>query len=226
LGAILGRAQLIRLGLRNKRGESGDRKDELLQKELEIIEQAATNGASTIKKIQEFSRSKTEDSLFVLLNVNEVMQGAVELIKTKIKDEAEEKGIPIQVRMIQGEVCYVMGNPAELKEVLFNILLNSIDAMHQGGTISLQTKRENGTVSIEVSDEGRGSSSAVRHRIFDPFFTTKGIQRSGLGLSISYAIIQRHLGEIQVESQEGIGSTFMIKLPIAKVGELLKEERE
>jgi len=128
--------------------------------------------------------------------------------------------------MVQDEVCYVMGNPVELKEVLFNIVLNSIDAMHQGGTISLQTKRENGTVSIKISDEGIGIPSTVRHRVFDPFFTTKGIQRSGLGLSISYGIIQRHRGDIQVESQEGIGSTFVIKLPIAKMGELFKGEGE
>ena len=226
LGAILGRAQLVRLGLKNMKSESGERRDERLQKELEIIEQAAASGAHTIKKVQEFSRPKTDDSLFVLLNVNELMQGTVELIKTKIKDEAEEKGIPIQVRMSQGEVCYVMGNPVELKEVLFNIVLNSIDAMHQGGTISLQTKRENGTVSIKISDEGIGIPSTVRHRVFDPFFTTKGIQRSGLGLSISYGIIQRHRGDIQVESQEGIGSTFVIKLPIAKMGELFKGEGE
>ena len=90
-------------------------------------------------------------------------EGTVELIKTKIKDEAEEKGIPIQVRMVQGEVCYVMGNPVELKEVLFNIVLNSIDAMHQGGTISLQTRRENGTVSIKVSDEGIGIQIGRAH---------------------------------------------------------------
>jgi len=219
LGAILGRAQLIQLGLMRKEGNPGGVFSETIQKELGIIEQAAKNGASTIKKIQEFSRP-TNESLFVLLNVNELLGGVIELAKTKIKDEAEAKGVLIQVRVSNGEVCWVMGNPGELQGVLLNIVLNSIEAMPKGGTITFKTKRANGYVFIEVSDDGIGIPEPIRHRVFDPFFTTKGVQRSGLGLSISYGIIHRHHGEIQMESQEGIGTTFMIKLPIAKVGEL------
>ena len=221
LGAILGRAQLIQLGLMKKKGDPTQISNETMQKELKIIEHAAKDGAHTIRKIQEFSRRKTKESLFELLNVNELLEGGIELAKTKIKDEAEEKGIPIQVQTIKDGACWVMGNPNELQEVLLNIVLNSIDAMPKGGTITFKTKRMNGYISIEVSDDGIGIPEPIRHRIFDPFFTTKGVQRSGLGLSISYGIIHRHHGEIQVESQEGAGTTFMIKLPIAKVGELL-----
>jgi PAS domain S-box-containing protein len=220
LGAILGRAQLIQLGLMRKKRDCGEIFDETIHKELGIIEQAAKDGAHTIKKIQEFSRPKTDETLFALLNVNELLEEAIELMKTKIKDEAEEKGIQIQVQTIKGEVCWVMGNSDELQEVLLNLVLNSIDAMPKGGTITFKTKRVNGYVFIEVSDDGIGIPEPILHRVFDPFFTTKGVQRSGLGLSISYGIIHRHQGEIQVESQEGIGTTFMIKLPIAKVGEL------
>ena len=221
LGAILGRVQLIQLGLIRKKSESGGISDDTVQKELGIIEQAVTDGAHTIKKIQEFSHPKTDESLFVLLNVNELIEGTLELVKTKIKDEAEEKGIPINVQTVKDDVCWVMGNLGELRKVFLNIFLNSIDAMPKGGTITFKARRVNGTVSIEVSDDGIGIPESIRHRIFDPFFTTKGVQRSGLGLSICYGIIQRHHGEIKVESQEGIGSTFMIKLPLAKAGELL-----
>jgi signal transduction histidine kinase len=122
--------------------------------------------------------------------------------------------------MIPGDLFWVMGNPAKLREVLLNVVLNSIDALPQGGTITLGARRIDGYASIEVSDNGIGIPSSIKHRIFDPFFTTKGVRRSGLGLSISYEIIQRHHGEIQVESQEGIGTTFMIQLPIVKHGEL------
>jgi PAS domain S-box-containing protein len=217
LGAILGRAQLIQLGLMKKVGDPTQISNDTIQKEIKIIEQAARDGAHTIKEIQEFSRPKTKESLFPLLNINELLEGVIELAKTKIKDEAEEQGIPIQVRVIEGEVCWVTGNPNELQEVILNIVLNSIDAMPKGGTITFKTAKMNGYVSIEVSDDGIGIPEPIRHRIFDPFFTTKGAQRSGLGLSISYGVIHRHHGEIQVESQEGIGTTFMIKLPIAKV---------
>lgn len=174
------------------------------------------DGAHTIKKIQEFTRSKTDGSKFVSLNVNEIIDGAIELAKTKVKDEAEAKGIQIEVRTIKGEVPPVMGNPSELREVMLNLLINSIDAMPEGGTVTLRTGQENGHVFIEASDNGIGMPETIRHRIFDPFFTTKGVQRSGLGLSVSYGIIRRHSGEIQVKSQEGTGTTFMIKLPVAK----------
>jgi signal transduction histidine kinase len=216
LGAILGRVQLIKLGLMKGRGESGRISDETIEQELEIIEQASMDGAHTIQKIQEFTRSKKDESQFISVDVNEMIDKAIELVKTKIKDEAEAKGIQIEVRTIKGEVPQVMGNPSELREVLLNILINSIDAMPEGGTVTFKTGEENDHVFIEASDNGTGIPETIRHRIFDPFFTTKGVRRSGLGLSVSYGIIRRHSGEIQVKSQEGAGTTFMIKLPAAK----------
>ena len=209
LGAILGRVQLIKLGLRRM-------SDEVVQNELGIIEQAAMDGAYTIKKLQEFTRPKTDASKFVLLDVNEIIDGATELVKTKIKDEAEAKGVQIEVHTVKNKVPPVMGNPIELREVFLNIILNSIDAMPEGGRITFKTGHEDSYVSIEASDEGIGMPEHIRQRVFDPFFTTKGVQRSGLGLSISYGIIHRHHGEIEVKSQEGMGTTFLIKLPIAE----------
>jgi PAS domain S-box-containing protein len=216
LGAILGRVQLIKLGLMKGRGESGGISDETFQQELEIIAQASMDGAHTIRKIQEFTRSKTDGSEFISVDVNEVIEGAIELAKTKIKDEAEAKGIQIEVRTIKGEVPQVMGNASELREVLLNLLINSIDGLPKGGTVTFRTGEGNGRVFIEASDNGTGIPETVRNRIFDPFFTTKGVQRSGLGLSVSYGIIRRHNGEIQVKRQEGIGTSFMIRLPVAK----------
>jgi len=210
LGAILGRVQLIKLRWRKM-------SDEVVQNELGIIEQAAMDGAHTIKKLQEFTRPKTDASKFVLLDVNEIINGATELVKTKIKDEAEAKGVQIEVHTVQNKVPPVIGNPIELREVLLNIILNSIDAMPEGGRITFKTGHRDSYVSIEVTDEGIGIPEHIRQRVFDPFFTTKGVQRSGLGLSISYGIIHRHHGGIEVKSQEGMGTTFMIKLPIAEV---------
>ena len=223
LGAILGRVQLINLNLMKREGESEVLFNETVQKGLEIIEQAALDGAHTVKKIQEFTREKGDEFLFVPVDMNEMVEGAIELMRTKIKDEADEKGIPIKVQTIHGKISPVMGNPTELREVLVNLILNSIDAMSEGGTITFKTGMENGHVSTEVIDDGTGMPESVRKRIFDPFFTTKGVQRSGLGLSISYGIIHRHHGEIQVESREGVGTTFRIDLPVTREG---KERRE
>ena len=226
LGAILGRAQLIKLGL----GREGDGIDamphETLQRELGVIEQAALDGAHTIKKIQEFTRARGDECLFVPLNMNEIVEGTIELMKTKIKDEADERGISIKVETINNEISSVVGNPTELREVLVNLMMNSIDAMPEGGTITFKTGMEDGHISIEVVDDGIGMPESIRKRIFDPFFTTKGVQRSGLGLSISYGIIHRHHGEIQVESREGMGTTFRIELPISKKEKDRREEED
>jgi PAS domain S-box-containing protein len=216
LGAILGRVQLIQLELRREKEGKEFLHGGSLQKELEIIEQAAKDGAHTINKIQEFTRSKTDESRFIPVDINEVLEGVFEFLKTKIKDEADAKGIHNEVRMVKHPLPPVMGNPAELREVFLNLLLNSMDAMPRGGTITLRTEPRNGHVTVEVNDDGVGMPESVRHRIFDPFFTTKGVQRSGLGLSVSYGIIRRHHGEIEVESGEGLGTTFRINLPAVK----------
>ncbi|MDI7259482.1 MAG: PAS domain S-box protein [Thermodesulfobacteriota bacterium] len=218
LGAILGRVELIRLGWMSRRGGADGMTEEALFRELEIVKQAAIEGAHTVKRFQEFTRSQTDESKFVFLDVNEIVDAAVDLMKTKIKDEADAKGIEIRVERIKEEVPPIMGNPAELKEVFLNLLLNSIDAMPEGGTITLKTEHKNGHVSIEASDDGVGMSEYVKERLFEPFFTTKD-QRSGLGLSVSYGTIHRHHGAMEVESQKGRGSTFIIRLPIPKEGE-------
>ncbi len=213
LGAILGRAQLIRLSLKEKDQGAQRISEETLQKELSIIERAAMDGSQTIKKIQEFSRPKSEEYSFLPLNINEIVEETIELMKPKIKDESEEKGISIQIHKIQGEVSPIMGNPAELREVLVNLFVNAMDALPKGGTITFKTGMGEGYVFIEVGDNGIGMSKSIQQRIFDPFFTTKGVHRSGLGLSISYGIIKRHHGEIWGESHEGMGTTFTIRLP-------------
>jgi len=216
LGAILGRVQLLKLGLMKKRGEPGRVADEAVVRELEVIERASMDGAHTIQKIREFTRSKKESCPFVLVDVNEILDGAIELARTKIKDEAEAKGIQIEVQITKGEVPPVMGTPGDLREVLLNLLLNSMDAMPEGGRVTLRTGRENEHVFIEANDNGTGMPESIRKRIFDPFFTTKGVQRAGLGLSVSYGIIRRHNGEIEVKSQEGKGTTFIIRLPVSR----------
>jgi PAS domain S-box-containing protein len=226
LGAILGRVQLIKLGLGGQGGGIDGMPHETLQRELSVIEQAALDGSHTIKKIQEFTRERGDECLFVPLNMNEIVEGTIELMKTKIKDEADERGISIKVQTINSDISPVMGNPAELREVLVNLMMNSIDAMPEGGTITFKTGMEDGHVSIEVVDDGIGMPESIRKRIFDPFFTTKGVQRSGLGLSISYGIIHRHHGEIQVGSRDGMGTTFRIHLPISKKEKDRREEED
>jgi len=107
----------------------------------------------------------------------------------------------------------VAGDPAELREALTNIVFNALDAMPEGGRVTLSTDVEGTHVLCRVSDTGIGMAEDVRQRIFDPFFTTKGERGTGLGLSVVYGIVTRHNAELDVQSQLGQGTTFIIKFP-------------
>ena len=107
----------------------------------------------------------------------------------------------------------MVGDAAELREAMTNLILNAIDAMPEGGTLSLTTAAVEDRIEVTVGDSGVGIPAAVRDKIFDPFFTTKGPQGTGLGLSMTYGIISRHGASISVESEEGRGSAFRIVFP-------------
>jgi CheY-like chemotaxis protein len=112
-----------------------------------------------------------------------------------------------------------MGDVSELRDVLVNIIFNAVDAMADGGKLTLAAEVFGEEVCISVHDTGKGMTPEVRSRIFDPFFTTKGVEGMGLGLAVSYGIISRHEGAIEVESEVGRGSTFRIKMPAREVAE-------
>jgi CheY-like chemotaxis protein len=106
-----------------------------------------------------------------------------------------------------------------LREVLVNMVFNATDAMPEGGTLTLSTRTVAEQVVIKIVDTGVGMYPEVRSRIFDPFFTTKGKAGLGLGLAVSFGIIRRHGGNIEVESQYGKGTEFRITLPVAQIAE-------
>ena len=123
------------------------------------------------------------------------------------------RGVIIEIRTALGPVPEIAGDPVELREVLTNLILNAVDAMPKGGLLSVTSATVGKEVHLTVTDSGVGMSAAVRRRIFDPFFTTKGPQGTGLGLAMTYGIIARHGGRIEVESEEGHGSTFRLIFP-------------
>ncbi|MBI1926084.1 response regulator [Candidatus Poribacteria bacterium] len=113
----------------------------------------------------------------------------------------------------------IAGNEAELREMLTNLIFNAVDSMPQGGTVTFRTYVEElQYVVMAVSDTGIGMTEEVRQRCLEPFFTTKGERGTGLGLSMVYGIVQRHEGTIEIESEEGQGTTFRIRLPIYTQG--------
>jgi CheY-like chemotaxis protein len=107
------------------------------------------------------------------------------------------------------------GEPSALREVLVNLVLNAVEAMPSGGRVEIRTWAAENAVHCRVADTGMGMSAEVQRRAFEPFFTTKDVKSTGLGLSVSYGIIQRHGGELMIESHEGRGAAITFSLPVS-----------
>ncbi len=129
-------------------------------------------------------------------------------------------------RELAEQLPCVRGNENRLQQVFFNLVLNARDAMPKGGWLTLRTRADDDAVVAEISDTGDGIRKEDIKRIYDPFFTTKGIGRgTGLGLSVSYGILQEHGGAIFVDSVPGKGTTFQVALPALVEAEAASEVR-
>ncbi len=206
LTGILARAQLML--------DANDMKD--VRRGLRIIIQTAEDGAKTVKRIQDFARQR-RDQDFVRIDVDQLMLEVAEITRPRWKDHAEAANVHIKLVRQIGSNAVIMGDAGELREVLVNMVFNAVDAMPDGGTLTLSTQEAAEEVMLTVADTGTGMGEDVRSRIFDPFFTTKGKAGMGLGLSVSYGIIRRHEGRVEVESEVGKGTTFRMNFPV--VGE-------
>jgi PAS domain S-box-containing protein len=217
LAIILGRCQLL----------ARKTQDEYVLKGLRVIEKAASDGGQTVRRIQDFARMR-EGSPSSVYDLAELVNDVVEITRGKWKDEAEGKGLKIEVETSFHHSSVVTGSPAELREALTNLILNSLDAMPRGGRIRFATtdevKGDIPYVRLDVTDTGVGIPDAVKAQVFDPFFSTKGNLGTGLGLSITYGIVTRHGGTISVESQVGEGTTFTLKLPAGTAEPIAKDD--
>jgi signal transduction histidine kinase/ActR/RegA family two-component response regulator len=206
LAGILGRAQLLLSTKDHEKIEAG----------LRLIIKTAKDGAKTIKRIQDFARQR-RDHDFQPVSVDQLLLDVREITRPRWKSRAESEGVHINLELQLGsDDARVMGDESELREVLVNLVFNAVDAMPQGGTLTLSAREASGAVEIAVADTGDGMSEEVRSRVFDPFFTTKGKAGMGLGLAVSYGIVRRHEGTIEAESEADRGTTFRIKLHAAE----------
>ena len=206
LAGILGRAQLM---LRTNDPEK-------INRGLNIIIKCAEDGAKTVKRIQDFARQR-RDHDFEPVSIDQILFDVSEVTRPRWKDRAEASNIQISLDLQIRSKARVMGDESELREVLVNMVLNAVDAMPAGGQLTLAAEDVEDSVVISVGDTGTGMAPEVTSRIFDPFFTTKGKAGMGLGLAVSFGIIRRHEGSVEVESEVGAGTKFKISLPKAKV---------
>ncbi len=210
LAAILGNTQLLLYTA----------KDEELKESLRVIEKVARDSAQTVRRLQDFTRKRGHQEIFKL-DINSIVKDAIEIAKPKWKDEVQGRGILIEMVTNFDDIPPVLGNAFEMREIVTSMIFNAIEAMPEGGKIEIQTFQRKEKVCIQISDTGMGMTEEVKKKVYEPFFTTKPFSNTGLGLSMSYGIIKRLGGEIEVESKVGKGTAFTILLPVGLEG---KEE--
>lgn len=207
LMAILGHIQLILPQI----------EDEEIRRRLQNIEKAVYDGSNTVRRLQRFTeRERDPKAASSIVDIEEAAKDVVDLTRPRWKNLMERSGRTIDIQMDIQKNCLAAMNASDLREVLTNLLLNAIDAMPEGGTVTFRCRAQGEQVILEVSDTGIGMSKELAEKAFDPFFTTKGIGNSGLGLSVSWSLISRYGGEIQVNSKPGKGTTFVIRIAKAE----------
>jgi signal transduction histidine kinase len=185
-----------------------------IRRDLEAVEQAARNGADVIQRLLGFTEARPLVPT-VPVDLNQLAQQALEMTRSQWRDEAQARGIQIQVQLEPGDIPAVAGQPTELQEVLRNLLFNAIEALPSGGCITVRTWASDDSVLCSVADSGAAMSEEARRRALEPFFTTKEALHLGLGLSVAYGIVHRHGGWLDIESAEG-GTVATVRLPAGR----------
>jgi CheY-like chemotaxis protein/anti-sigma regulatory factor (Ser/Thr protein kinase) len=160
------------------------------------------------------------------VSLNGLVQQVVNLTRSRWRDTPQQRGIVIQMQTeLAPDLPAIMGVESEIREALTNLIFNAVDAIPNGGTVTLRTRVAEGDsgseevpmlrlVHVEVADSGLGMDEDTRRRCLEPFFTTKGERGTGLGLATVYGVVQRHSAEIEIESAVGKGTTIRLCFPV------------
>jgi signal transduction histidine kinase/ActR/RegA family two-component response regulator len=186
---------------------------------LTVIQRAIDGVADTVARMREFYRQREPEMTLALVDVNAVAKQVIDLTRAKWFDLPQQRGVSIELHTdLAAALPGIMGAEGEIRDALTNLIFNAVDAMPDGGRLSVRTYSQAGSgdtqlVRIEVADTGIGMNDETRKRCLEPFFTTKGERGTGLGLAMVYGMIQRHSAEFDIESEVGRGTTMRITFP-------------
>ncbi|MGH7409238.1 MAG: two-component system sensor histidine kinase NtrB, partial [Candidatus Methylomirabilales bacterium] len=180
---------------------------EMVRGDLQVIAKHADRVARTTQGLLSFSRQQAWRLSPV--DINTVVEAALVLVEKQLAREQ----VTLEQDLTPG-LPAVLGSANHLEQVVLNLLTNAREAMPEGGRLRVATRRNGGSIEVEVTDTGKGIPAEHLSKVFDPFFTTKE-KGTGLGLAISYGIVRDHRGTLTVRSGEGEGTTFLITLPVA-----------
>jgi signal transduction histidine kinase len=206
---------------------------------LGMVQRAIEDVAQTVSRLREFYRQREPQLTLAPVSLNQVAEQVADLTRARWGDMSLQRGVVISLKRELAPVLpVIMGVDSEIREALINLIFNAIDAMPDGGVITLRTRLEPasadpaesapaGRVVIEVSDTGVGMDAETARRCLEPFFTTKGERGTGLGLAMVYGTVQRHGASIEIESAVGSGTTLRLRFPLpAAVAQPLAEAVE
>jgi PAS domain S-box-containing protein len=194
---------------------------------LATIQRAIEDVAETVARMREFYREHEPQLLLAPVSLNRVAEQVIDLTRARWRDLPQERGIVIRMQTeLASDLPVIMGAASDIRDALTNLIFNAVDAMPEGGTLTLRTRavlapgaageREPATlVRLEVCDTGMGMDEETKARCLEPFFTTKGERGTGLGLAMVYGMVQRHSAEIEIESEPGKGTTTRLVFPSA-----------
>jgi PAS domain S-box-containing protein len=187
------------------------------RQQLGIVQRAIQDVSHTVARMREFYRPQQSASEEAPVSINRLLEQVLQLTRARWLDIPQERGIVIHVQRDFSSVAPdILGVESEIRDAVTNLILNAVDAMPEGGTVTVRSRaiahqgRGVGVVAVEVSDTGVGMDEQARARCLEPFFTTKGERGTGLGLAMVYGMVQRHRGEIEIESAPGQGTTVRL----------------
>ena len=184
--------------------------------DLTVVLQAIDDVAHTVSRIKEFYRGRDVNAVHAPVDIRQVLEQVVELTRARWADMPQQRGFVIDVRLEHSmQVPPIMGVQAEIRDALTNLVLNAVDSMPEGGTLTLRSYGAQHHVTVEVCDTGVGMTEEVRARCLDPFFTTKGERGTGLGLAMVYGMAERHNAELEIDSELRAGTVVRLVFPIA-----------
>ena len=192
---------------------------------LTTTQRAIDDVAQTVSRLREFSRQREPQLILAPVNLNELVGQVVDLTRARWSDMQQQRGGSIEVKTELAEpLPLILGVESEIREAMINLIFNAVDAVADGGRISIRTRLFSpvllsGTpgavarVGVEVADSGIGMDDETRRRCLEPFFSTKGERGTGLGLAMVYGTMQRHNGDIEIDSTPGQGTTVRLLFP-------------
>jgi signal transduction histidine kinase len=196
---------------------------------LLTIQRAIDDVAATIARMREFYRPRESSLTLDKVRLNDAIHQVVELTQPRWRAVPQERGVAIELTAdLAPALPPIMGDAVEIRDALTNLVFNAVDAMPEGGTITIRTRVTNGgapKVVVEVIDTGVGMSEETRRRCLEPFFTTKGERGTGLGLASVYGMIQRHTGQLEIDSTLGKGTAMRMIFPAAVEAGVVSEHR-